>query len=146
MDTSAVAIFRELKRIAPNISFAVDWEADPGFKWDGDGPDPRDEGYVPYDVKVSATTIIHGEEYDGKEYLGGVYDKPDEKDLDVHGYLPQMLLEAVDEMMGDLPDTMAQALEAKNYLEKVLRHRYIQQNRPKKKKQDWNPRRPKMGR
>lgn len=144
MDTTAPAIFRELKRIAPDIAFAVDWEEDHHFKWDGDGPDPREEGYRFYDVRVSAKTIIHGEEYEGKEYLGGVDGKPDEQDPDVHGYLPQMLLEAVASMMGDLPDTMSQALEAKKYMERVLHTRYANQNRKPKKKQTWNPRRPKL--
>ena len=72
MDISPQAIFRKLKEIAPDIAFAVEWEEDPGFVWDGDGPDPRDEGYIPHDVRVSAKTIIHGEEYEGVEYLGGV--------------------------------------------------------------------------
>lgn len=145
MDTSAVAIFRELKRISPDIAFAINWEEDASYKWDGDGPDPRDEGYRFYDVKVSAKTIIHGEEYEGKEYLGGVDGKPDEQDLDVHGYLPQMLQGAVKELLGDLPDTMSQANAAMTYLDLVLHTRYANQNRRKpKRKQDWNPRRPKQ--
>lgn len=146
MDTTAPAIFRELRRISPDIAFAINWQEDPHFEWDGDGPDPRDEGFVPYDADVTAKTIIHGEEYEGKDSLGGVYDLPGEKDLDVHGYLPGMLHSALKELLGDLPDTMSQATEAMNYLEMVMQHRHANQisKRKPKKKQTWNPRRPKL--
>lgn len=145
METSAVAIFRELKRIAPDIAFAINWEEDHHFRWDGDGPDPRYEGFVPYDVDVTAKAIIHGEEYEGKDSLGGTYDLPDEKDLDVHGYLPGMLHSALKELLEDLPDTMSQANEAMKYLERVMEYRHAHQiRRKRKKKQDWNPRRPKQ--
>lgn len=139
MDTTPEAIFRELKRIAPNIAFSVDWTEDPNFKWDGDGPDPRDQGYLFYDVEVNAKTIIHGEEYEGKKYLGGVDGKPDEQDPDVHGYLPQMLQGAVADMIADLPDSMAQAHEVMKYLDDVLYARYDQHQGISKKK-PWRPR------
>lgn len=144
MDTRPEEIFRELKRIAPNIAFAVEWTEDRNYEWDGDGPDPRDKGYLFYDVEVSAKTIIHGEEYVGREYLGGVDGKEDEQDPDVHGYLPQMLREAVQDLMKDLPDTMSQAGKAERYLTEVLQDRYHNQNKRSSKKQPWDPRSKKL--
>jgi hypothetical protein len=141
MDTTPEAIFRELKRIAPDIAFSVSWAEDPDYKWDGDGPDPRDHGYLFYDVDVSAKAIIHGEEYEGHEYLGGVDGTHDEQDLDVHGYLPQMLHGAVGDLLKDLPDSMSQAQAAMRYMEEILQVRYHQQERPRKK-QAWSPRAP----
>ena len=45
---------RKLKEIAPNIAFTVGWEEDKHHVWDYEGPDPREEGFIPYDVDVSA--------------------------------------------------------------------------------------------
>lgn len=41
--TTPNAIFKKLKKIAPDIGFNVEWEEDPHFEWDGDGPDPQEE-------------------------------------------------------------------------------------------------------
>lgn len=98
--TTPRAIFERLDKIAPDIDFNVEWEEDPSFEWDGEGPDPREEGYVPHDVRVSAMVVIEGKEIVGDAYLGGTYDKPDEQDPDIHGYLPQMLSEAVVNLIG----------------------------------------------
>lgn len=45
-NTSPEAIFTELKKIAPSIAFSVRREEDSNYRWDGDGPDPAEEGYV----------------------------------------------------------------------------------------------------
>lgn len=104
--TTPEAIFAELRRIAPNIAFSVNWEGDPYHSWDGDGPDPREEGYEPHNVDVIAHAIVNGEDIEGRNNLGGVYDKPDERDPDIHGYLPQMLEEAAKELLTQLRDVV----------------------------------------
>src|SRR3990167_1328629 len=128
MNSTPSAIFAQLKKIAPNISFKVSRSPDHNFRWDGDGPDPAEDGYVAYDVDVYARTIIDGEVVEGRQSLGGSYDKPGEFDSDIHGYLPQMLEEAATELAGELKGDAApllrQLAEAKKYLKQVLSSRY----------------------
>ncbi len=125
-------IFHELKRLAPSIVFSVEHTEDPNFEWDGDGPDPAEDGYVAYDVEVRAMTIVDGEEIEGVNYLGGSYDKPHEKDPDVHGYLPQMLDASLDDLMGELSGAvLRQAKAAKKYLGEAMKRRYDAQMKEK---------------
>lgn len=115
----------ELAELAPSISFGIVWEVDNYFSWDGEGPDPREEGFSPYNVTVSATSISKGKVIEGFAYLGGCYEKPGEKDPDVHGYLPQKLEEAIDDILDLLRgSTKDQAEAAKAYLKKVMKLRH----------------------
>lgn len=134
--TTPEAIFAELKKIAPNIVFSVRREEDPNYRWDGDGPDPAEEGYVAYDVDVTARAIVNGEDIEGRNSLGGTYNKPDEFDQDISGYLPQMLEEAAKELLMQLRDVVGleepidrQAMAAGKYLREVMRLRYEEQRR-----------------
>lgn len=128
--TAPAAIFKKLKQIAPNIAFSVSHTADPYHSWDGEGPDPRDEGFSPYDVEVTARAIVYGEEVQGQDTLGGSYDKPGEFDPDLYGYLPQMLREAVDDLAKQrlvVGSLLKQAHAASKYLKEVMRKRYEEQ-------------------
>ena len=87
-----------LRLTRPDVAIIVSRESDGSFVWDGDGPDPTEEGYDAYDVDVVACTIHKGELIEGRASLGGSYYLPDEPLADVHGYLPQMVDEAVGEM------------------------------------------------
>src|SRR5262245_24213466 len=98
MSTSASAILANLKKLCPNISFKTTWTPDPSFRWDGDGPDPVEEGYQAYDVDVYATVIVRGDTTEGRQSLGGSYSQPGHHDPDIHGYLPQMLEEALNDL------------------------------------------------
>ena len=114
-------IFQTLEKIAPGIAFEVEWEEDQFFDWDGDGPDPREEGYIPHDVDVYARAVQRGNLKEGRESLGGAYDKPDELDPDIHGYLPQMLDGAIEELETQVTgDLVKQAKAARKYLKEVL--------------------------
>lgn len=124
---SAGEVFAEIMQIAPDIAFTVDREEDPNFEWDGDGPDPREEGYVPYDVFVRARAIVKGTIIEGNSNLGGVYDEPGKPDMDIHGYLPQMLDDALDELLGQSPLSplvLKEARAAQAFLKRVLKERY----------------------
>lgn len=118
--------FVELAKLAPNIHFEVKWEYDPNFRWDGDGPDPEEEGYLPHDVNVWATVIDNGDELSGESHLGGSYKQPDEKDEDIHGYLPQMLDEALAYLEQEINgrSLKSQARKARDYIHKILKDRY----------------------
>jgi hypothetical protein len=131
--TAPSKIFAKLRSIAPSILFQVKWEEDRYFRWDGDGPDPRERGYDPHDVDVSATAIVKGQEVQGEASLGGVYDKPDKKDPDIHGYLPQMLEEAASKLSDSLPGGSGRLIDevqaACEYLKRVLKLRYQAQRK-----------------
>lgn len=81
--------------------FSVSRELDPNFVWDGDGPDPQEEGFNPYDVTVACRTVINGEQVEGESYLGGCYFQPDEPIGEIHGYLTQMVEEALDDLVSE---------------------------------------------
>jgi len=134
-------LFR-LKRLAPSIAFEVSHERDENFVWDGNGPDPQDEGYVAYNFDVTASAIVKGETVKGESTLGGSYNLPAEIDPDIHGYLPQMLREAGLALISRLTSLRfapaevpiptilkAEAKLAVEYLDRVLRLRYAAQRR-----------------
>lgn len=88
----------QLRQTRPDVAIVVTREVDSYFSWDGDGPDPRDEGYSPYDVDVKAVAVRKGKLVEGVASLGGSYFLPDEDTGEVHGYLPQLIEEAVREL------------------------------------------------
>jgi hypothetical protein len=83
----------------PDIAITVSWEYVEYFSWDGDGEDPIMDGYLPYNVIVTASKIINGKLIQGIAYLGGCYSKDGGKDdPEIGGYLPQMIQEAIEEV------------------------------------------------
>lgn len=96
---TAAGIIVEMKKRFPKVALVTTWEADPSFVWDGDGPDPQEEGMTAHDVTVTARAIVNGEIVEGSAHLGGTYDDPDgSKCPEVHGYFPQMVCEAFEEL------------------------------------------------
>ena len=93
-----------LREKRPDIAVTVEWEIDHSFKWDGDGPDPEEEGLFPHDVVVTATAIRNGKIVEGYAYLVGCYSPFGGPHCpDIHGYFPQMLEEALSELDVDEP-------------------------------------------
>ncbi len=88
----------KLRASRPDVAIMVRRERDESFVWDGDGPDPEDEDFYAYDVDVLACSIRNGTLYEGTASLGGSYFKEDEPIGEIHGYLPQMVEEAVKEL------------------------------------------------
>lgn len=109
---TAEKIFSDLKRVAPLIAFNTEWEEDPSFVWDGDGPDPAEDGYVAYDVDVYARAVVDGVLAEGRDSLGGSYTMPDKKDRMVSGYLPDMISRAADELAGMTSGAIKKQAEA----------------------------------
>lgn len=123
-------ILAGLKKVAPNIAITTEWEEDPNFVWDGDGPDPAEDGYVAYDVDVFARAIVDGETIEGRGSLGGTYARPGEQDPDVSGYFAQM----VEEALGELADQTSgaikkQATDAKRFMKDVMSQNYAASRR-----------------
>lgn len=109
--------------------FSVSRTVDENYRWDGDGPDPVEEGFDPCDVDVSAKCIIGGQEIEANTYLGGSYFKQDEPCDDVHGYLPQMLEESTEELIHHPKVEVGsplhmQLLRALEFLRKEMDDRY----------------------
>ena len=85
-------ILSGVRRIAPNVSIKIRWQLDRYYIWDGDGPDPVEQGYVPHNVYVSAVVVTtEGKTVFGRGVLGGVYESEGMEDPNIHGYFPQLL-------------------------------------------------------
>jgi len=95
-------IIPELLATRPDVVISVSRTHDEYFTWDGDGPDPEHDGFLPYDVSVTASTIRNGVLLFGESHLGGSYFLDDEPLADVHGYFDQMLAEALEELDAEL--------------------------------------------
>lgn len=100
--TTPEGIISGLSKIAPHVAIDVNWEEDPNYIWDGDGPDPAEDGYIAHDVDVTAKTIIDGREISGRDSLGGVYEKPGHQDQDIHGYFVDMLDRSIVELYREI--------------------------------------------
>lgn len=87
-----------LRDMLPTVAISVHREHDRDAVWDGEGPDPVEIGYEPYVVVVRAIAIMNGEIIEGSAYLGSSYYKADEPLGMVHGYLPQLIEEALEEL------------------------------------------------
>lgn len=132
MKTQRSPLFAQLTAIASAIAFSISYERDDSFRWDGDGPDPREEGFDVYDVTVSASAIVNGTLVIGSDSMGGHYEKPDERDEDLGGYLPQMLDEAAADLARALGksgcvDLLAQIESARAHLKTEMHRRYEEQ-------------------
>lgn len=95
----AKAILEGIALYAPSVAISIKRTLDDSYVWDGTGPDPVNYGLDPYDVDVVATTIVCGKYISGTASLGGSYYDSDEPIGDIHGYLQQMLLEALRELL-----------------------------------------------
>lgn len=128
-------IYETLAKVAPSIAFSASREHDPNFVWDGDGPDPEEEGFIPCDVDVCAQTICGGLLFEGHAYLGGSYFKSGERVDDCHGYLLQMMEEALVDLISGIASNQQPFLEhyanAKAAIKKAMTEAYSAQMTPK---------------
>jgi len=86
----------------PDIAILITRELDEIFAWDGDGPDPAEDGYDPYSVTVTAMTIRNGRIYEAHATLGGSYFKPSEPFAEIGGYYPDLRDEAIEDLDSQL--------------------------------------------
>lgn len=108
-------LIAELAKVAPSIAIETIWERDTHARWDADDSlDPDDFTAWQSEVKVSA--IIGGKMVSGSEYLGGTWekygDKPGESNPEISGYLPQMIQEALNDLLKQLPENGETATNA----------------------------------
>lgn len=122
----------QLTALAPSIAFNVSRTLDANYRWDGDGEDPTENGFNAYDIDVTARAIVRGQIVKGSAHLGGSYFREDEPTGDIHGYLLQMLDEAMAELLPALGvrnanDLAAQCAAVRNYLRETMRAEYAAQ-------------------
>lgn len=87
-----------LRELRPDVAIMVVRSIDWRCEWGGDGPNPREEGFEPYVVTVTATAIKDGVLVQGGDFLGSCWYRPTEAIGEIHGYLPQMVEQAVSEL------------------------------------------------
>ena len=94
-----------LRKTRPDTAIAVEWEIDPYFRWDGDGPAPWDE--AAHNVTVTASAIREGRLVVGYACLGRCYSPIGGPHCpEVHGYLPQLIEEALQKLDGELKEAV----------------------------------------
>lgn len=120
-------ICAKLKELAPFVAFLVATSDDPDARWDGDGPNPEEEGWEPKQVDVIASTVYQGNVLTGEAHMCGHYVHPDHPDLDLGGYLPQMLEEAANELAEQIRSETPQRKQLRAvhaFLKQEMRERY----------------------
>lgn len=124
-------IYARLRELAPSVVFSAERERDDSFCWDGDGPDPVENGFEAFDITVYAKAAVDGVLVEGRASLGGCYMLPDEELGNVGGYLPQMLEEAAKELYEQIPSLFGsvrtQLERVMDFLNQELRRRYAEQ-------------------
>jgi hypothetical protein len=102
---------KKLAQIAPSISIKTIWEPDTDcgpISQDCDGFNSEDDHkWEAWQSEIRATAICNGEKITGSAYLGGTWeragDNPAESNPNISGYEPQMTVEALNELMGQIP-------------------------------------------
>lgn len=100
MDRKGRQMIQELKTTRPDVAISVTRFED-YVTWDGDGPDPSDEGYTCYTHDVIACSVRDGILFKGESSLGGSWYRDydtSETAQEIGGYLPQMVDEALEEL------------------------------------------------
>jgi hypothetical protein len=96
---TSAELIEQLRTERPDVTVSVTWEHDPYCAWDGDGPDPEEDGLVAHDVCVSVRAIRRGELVEGTAYLGACFSPLGGPHCpEVDGYFPQLLEEALQEL------------------------------------------------
>lgn len=126
---TAAQILDRLRETAPDVAFSVATQPDHDFRWDGDGPDPAEDGFTACDVDVTAAVVSGGRLISEVSSMGGHYTRADRPDDDLGGYLPQMLRDAADGLLRQIGDHTARPglAAASALLGDEMRRRYDEQ-------------------
>ena len=104
-------LLAKLAVVAPSIAIETIWGHDMDCRditKDCDMPADTDpDDWQAWQSEVRATAIIGGSEISGSDYLGGTWEKygdnPAKSNPEISGYLPQMILEAINELGKQAP-------------------------------------------
>lgn len=119
-EPSPDAIFRELRKVAPDIAFSVYWgENESIVREKEERQQMAQEGNFEYYVQASALTVISGEVYEGKAGLTGFFYKLGERDPNLNGWLPYLLWNATLELANEFKKSIPQVAAAVRYLKGI---------------------------
>jgi hypothetical protein len=122
-EPSPEAIFRELRRIAPDIAFSVYWVDNEAIVLTQEELQQRvREGNREYYVEASALTVMDGQVYEGKAVLTGFIYKLGELDPDLGGWLPYLLWDATLNLSNKFKSEVPQVEAAVRYLNGARRY------------------------
>lgn len=114
-------LLARLAAIAPSVSIEILWSHDSDLsdiRKDCDMPadtDPND--WQAWQSEVRASAIVGGKTVSGSAYLGGTWEKacdhPAKSNPEISGYLPQMIYEALGDLLALAPELSEQINAAK---------------------------------
>ena len=107
----AAGLLAQLALVAPSICIETLWAHDDGAKWEKEwtaaGLDRA--AMQAWESEVKASAIYAGRLVSGSAYLGGTWEKfgvhPSKCNPEISGYLPQMIEEALQELLSALPES-----------------------------------------
>lgn len=114
-------LLARLAAIAPSVSIEILWSHDEGLsdiRKDCDGMDDEDPNdWQAWQSEVRASAIVGGKTVSGSAYLGGTWEKacdnPAKSNPEISGYLPQMIDEALGDLLAVAPELADQITAAK---------------------------------
>lgn len=122
---SAEAVIKELKVIAPSFCFEAQWDRDESYC--------DAQGCYLHDVVVTVYGISKGDLYFGASRIASIHAKPEDEDPDIHGNLPQMVEDALEDIPWEsFPNSVqAELKKASKYIHSVIVRRGERQQRRK---------------
>lgn len=96
-------LIAELAKVAPSIAIETTWEKDTDARWDMDPSCGDPDDFTAWQSEVRASAIVNGQLVSGSAYLGGTWIKygesPAKVNPEISGYLPQMIDEALQDLL-----------------------------------------------
>jgi len=124
---SPAEIFRELRRLAPDIAFSLFWDENPTPLPIAMTQEYLDqmlkEGYREHAIQATALAVVDEQVHEGTVHMTGFFYKPGELDPDLFGWLPHLLWNAAISLANDFKDGFSQAEAAIKYLDGIQRAR-----------------------
>lgn len=101
-----------LAKVAPSVAIETIWQHDndihPDIRKDCDGFENEDpDDWRAWRSEVRASAVVDGKSISGSSHLGGTWEKavdhPAKSNPSISGYLPQMIEEALRELLNKTP-------------------------------------------
>lgn len=115
-------LFATLNAIAPAICIETIWEHDEDARWDIEDNTLDPDDFTAWQSEVRASVILDGKLVSESAYMSGTWEKygddPRKSNPEISGYLPQMIQEALRELLKRTtnPGQVAQIQAALNVI------------------------------
>jgi hypothetical protein len=133
------ALLTEIEKLAPSLVVVTYWELDEEYKWEPalTAQGLEEEDFCAWEVEVRITGIAEGRFHTGSGWLSGCLLEwgvsPSTGDPEVGGYFPQLLREALEDLLqwhARLPlDTREQMAALLNYVNKYMHEEWEAQQK-----------------